>query len=148
MNGRAGPGGAPLSRRPYLLRAMHEWMSDSSLTPHVIVDATRPGVEVPAAYVKDGKIVLNVSWNATQNLQLKNDWVEFSARFSGVVHLVRVPVAALLGIYARESGEGMVFSDEDGGGSEPSPPPAPGPTAPEPDGSAPARRRAQLKVVK
>ena len=130
-------------RRPYLLRAMHEWISDSGCTPHVIVDASQPGVEVPAAYVKDGKIVLNLSTSATQRLQLKNDGVQFDARFAGVVHHVRVPMSAVLGIYARETGEGMIFSE-----SEPEAPP---PAAPAPDaagGETPGRRRAKLTVVK
>ena len=124
-------------KRPYLLRAMHEWVSDSQHTPHIIVDAARPGVTVPRSYVKDGKIVLNLSLTATQNLSLGNEWIEFGARFAGVVHPIRVPIAAVLGIYARETGEGMVFSDQDLG-PEPPPPPS------DEDGS----RRAHLKVVK
>jgi stringent starvation protein B len=99
------------SKRPYLLRAMHEWMTDCGHTPHVIVDALRPDADVPQAYVKDGKIVLNLSASATQRLQLGNKDIEFDARFAGVVHHVRVPIAAVLGIYARETGEGMVFSE-------------------------------------
>lgn len=131
-------GGTPkLSRRPYLLRAMHGWVSDSGGTPHVIVDAERPGVQVPRAYIKEGKIVLNVSTSATQRLVLGNDWIEFDARFAGVVHHVRVPVGAVLGIYARESGEGMVFPAEEGGPEPPASPPA--------DETA---KRPQLKVVK
>jgi len=94
-------------KRPYLLRAMHEWVSDSQQTPHVIIDADRPGVVVPRPFVKDGKIVLNLSLTATQNLSLGNEWIEFGARFAGVVHFIRVPIAAVLGIYARETGEGM-----------------------------------------
>lgn len=132
-------GGAKLSRRPYLLRAMHGWVSDSGGTPHVIVDASRPGVQVPRAYVKDGKIVLNVSISATQRLVLGNDWVEFDARFAGVVHHVKVPVNAVLGIYARESGEGMVFPADEGG---PEPPPI------KPTPADETGRRPQLKVVK
>jgi stringent starvation protein B len=89
---------------------MHQWMMDSGHTPHLIVDAERAGVDVPRAYVKEGKIVLNVSLNATQRLMLGNELVEFDARFAGVVHHLRFPVAAVLGIYARETGEGMVFS--------------------------------------
>ena len=127
-----------LPKRPYLLRAMHQWITDCGNTPHVIVDAGREGVEVPRAYVKDGKVVLNLSSTATQRLVMGNDWIEFEARFAGVVHHVRIPVSTVLGIYARETGEGMVFSEQDLG-----PEPPNKPAAPE-DGS----RRPQLKVVK
>lgn len=129
-------------KRPYLLRAMHQWMSDSGHTPHLIVDAERPGVEVPRAYVKEGKIVLNVSMSATQRLQLTNDHVEFDARFAGVIHHLRFPVNAVLGIYARETGEGMVFSEQDLG---PEPPPT-SPTTPQPEEKE--NKRPQLKIVK
>jgi len=142
MTAAATPAGVP-SRRPYLLRAMHEWMGDAGFTPHVIVDATRPDVEVPTAYVKDGKIVLNVSLHATQRLQLQNQWLEFDARFSGVVHHVRVPIAAVLGIYARETGEGMVFNDGD-----PQVPPPGEPRAPEETPPRSGPKRAKLTVVK
>jgi stringent starvation protein B len=128
-----------LPKRPYLLRAMHGWMTDSGHTPQVIVDAGRAGVQVPRTHVKDGKIVLNLSASATQGLVIGADAVEFNARFSGVVHHVRVPVTAVLGIYARETGEGMVFSDQD---IEPEPPSKPPPEV------AGASRRPQLKVVK
>lgn len=131
---------AAVPRRPYLLRAMHEWISDSGYTPHVIVDALQTGVEVPAAYVKDGKIVLNLSASATQRLQLKNDVVQFEARFAGVVHHVNVPMQSILGIYARETGEGMIFSDSER--DEPPPAPVSASTAPA------AKRRAKLTVVK
>ena len=128
------------SRRPYLLRAMYEWISDSGYTPHLIVDAQQAGVEVPTAYVKDGKIVLNLSSSATNHLQLRNDGVEFDARFSGVVHHVRVPIRAILGVYARETGEGMIFSEGE--------PEAPQPS-PEPPAAADRKaRRARLTVVK
>jgi stringent starvation protein B len=143
--GDAGEGSAAVpSRRPYLLRAMHEWMADAGFTPHVIVDASRAGVEVPSAHVKDGKIVLNVSMNATQRLQLLNHGIEFDARFAGVVHHVRVPMSAVLGIYARETGEGMVFNE---GEPDATPPPADAtlPTAGVPRGEM---RRAKLTVVK
>jgi stringent starvation protein B len=132
------PENAILPKRPYLLRAMHQWMTDSNHTPHIIVDAERPGAEVPLAYVKDGKVVLNISLNATQRLNLGNEWIEFDARFAGVVHRVRFPVSAVLGIYARETGEGMVFSEQDLG---PEPPTKP---SPQEEG----RQRPQLKVVK
>jgi len=133
-----------VSRRPYLLRAMHEWIVDSGHTPHVIVDAQRQGVEVPTAYVKDGKIVLNLSISATQRLQLKNEWIEFDARFAGVVHHVHVPMYAVLGVYARETGEGMVFSE-----IEKDPPPSDPPAQPDKtSGPSLDARRAKLTVVK
>jgi stringent starvation protein B len=128
-----------LPKRPYLLRAMHEWITDCGHTPHVIVDAEHEGAEVPRAYVKDGKIVLNLSDGATQRLRMGANEVEFDARFAGTVHHVRFPMSALLGVYARETGEGMVFSEQDMG---PEPPTRPAPT----DEGAP--RRPQLKVVK
>ena len=131
--------GKVLPKRPYLLRAMHQWITECGNTPHVIVDAGRQGAEVPHAYVKDGKIVLNLSEGATQRLRLGNEEVEFDARFAGVIHHVRFPVSAVLGIYARETGEGMVFSEQDLGPEPPSRPK----TAEE--GGA---RRPQLKVVK
>src|ERR1700730_10410820 len=134
----------PPPQRPYLLRAMHQWMSDSGHTPHVIVDAERAGAEVPKAYVKDGKIVLNLSPSATQRLKLGNEDIEFDARFAGVVHHVRFPVAAVMGIYARETGEGMVFSESDLGPE----PPRPTSTEEGSGNSAPPRARPQLKVVK
>ena len=128
-----------LPKRPYLLRAMHQWITECGNTPHVIVDAGREGSEVPRAYIKDGKIVLNLSEGATQRLRLGNEEVEFDARFAGVIHHVRFPMSAVLGIYARETGEGMVFSEQDLGPEPPSRPK----TAEE--GGA---RRPQLKVVK
>jgi stringent starvation protein B len=129
-----------LPKRPFLLRAMHQWISECGHTPHVIVDAGREGAEVPRAYVKDGKIVLNLSESATQHLRLGNDEIEFYARFAGVVYRVRFPVSAVLGIYARETGEGMVFSEQDLGPGPPRDPPQ------AEEGGPP--RRPQLKVVK
>src|ERR1700761_3315241 len=137
----------PPPKRPYLLRAMHQWMSDNEHTPHVIVDVERACTEMPKAYVKEGKIVLNLSPSATQRLKLGNDEIEFDARFAGVVHHVRFPVSAVMGIYARETGEGMVFSESDLGPEPPKPP------ATEEGGGggsngAGSRPRPQLNVVK
>jgi stringent starvation protein B len=129
-----------LPKRPFLLRAMHQWITECGNTPHVIVDAGYEGAEVPRAYVKDGKIVLNLSEGATQHLRLGNEEVEFDARFAWKAHHVRFPVSAVLGVYARETGEGMVFSEQDLG---PEPPKRPTP-AEEGGGN----RRPQLKVVK
>jgi stringent starvation protein B len=132
------------SRRPYLLRAMHEWICDSSCTPHIVVDAGAEGVEVPRQFVRDGKIILNVSWSATDRLKLTNDEVTFAGRFGGSIVEVRVPVIAVLAIYARESGQGMIFTDEDarGDADESGDPEPPKPASPPPG------KRPRLKVIK
>jgi stringent starvation protein B len=96
---------------------MHEWMSDNGQTPLLIVDASGDGVLVPTESVDDDHVVLNVSWSATRNLQLGNELITFEARFSGTSHAVSVPVASIKGIYARESGQGMMFQDEPTGDS-------------------------------
>ena len=100
------------SKRSYLIRAMHEWMSDNGNTPHIVVDAGVDGVSVPREHVKDGKIILNISETAAHNLKLTNDAVSFRARFSGVPSDVWVPMRSVLGIYARETGQGMIFSHD------------------------------------
>ena len=100
------------SHRPYLLRALYEWIADNGLTPHLLVDATRPGVQVPRHAVKDGRIVLNVAQRAVAGLEMTNDTISFSARFGGVSHAVSVPVSAVLAIYARENGQGMALPPE------------------------------------
>ena len=100
------------SKRPYLIRAMHEWMGDNGHTPHIVVDATVDGVNVPREHVKDGKIILNVSETAAHNLKLVNNAVSFRARFSGVPFDVWVPMRSVMGIYARETGQGMIFSHD------------------------------------
>lgn len=128
------------SRRPYLIRAMHEWMLDSDQTPHIVVDASAKGVEVPAEHVRDGRIILNISHSATNGLILGNEIVAFEARFSGRPFSIQLPVSAVLGIYARETGQGMIFS-EDGG--NPEPPGEQGPGQRKATGS-----RAHLKVIK
>ena len=140
------------SRRPYLVRAMHQWITDCGHTPHVIVDAAVSGAILPKAYVRDGRIVLNIGYGATDRLEMSGDALDFAARFGGVVHQVRVPMGAVLGIYARETGEGMVF-DETEPGHEPEPA-GPSPERPAPEGGTPGRpagsagRRPSLKVVK
>ena len=139
------------SRRPYLLRAMHEWITDSGCTPHVVVDANATGVEVPRQYVRDGKIVLNLSWSATAQLRLTNDEVTCQGRFGGTSMTVRLPIHSVLAIYARETGQGMIFTDEDAAptpdGSTPSPDSPPAGDAAE-SAKGTAKRRAKLKVVK
>ena len=125
------------SSRPYLIRALHEWVLDNDMTPYLLVDATQEGVDVPRQSVQDGKIVLNISPQAVQGLLLSNERVEFSARFGGVSSHVSVPTAAVLAIYARENGRGMVFAEEEGDGDGP-------PQGP--DDEPP--KRPSLKVVK
>lgn len=99
--------------RPYLLRAYYEWLMDNQLTPHLVVDATVPDIQVPLQYVKDGQIVLNVACSAVGGLQLCNEFVEFNARFGGVPQQVLLPMASIVAIYARENGAGTVFDMED-----------------------------------
>ncbi len=128
---------------------MHEWMVDNGFTPHIVVDAGREGLRVPPGHVQDGKIVLNVSPSATRALSLGNDVVAFEARFNGVAQQLAVPVAAVVGIYARETGQGMLFSDEDATppvtpAPDGGPPQAPPPPAP----SGGDKPRPKLKVVK
>ncbi|EGQ7977539.1 ClpXP protease specificity-enhancing factor [Vibrio cholerae] len=99
-------------RRPYLLRAFYDWLLENELTPHLVVDATLPGVKVPLEYVQDGQIILNVAPRAVGNLELGNDEVTFNARFGGRPHLVIVPIYAVQAIYARENGAGTMFEPE------------------------------------
>ena len=92
------------SHRPYLLRALVEWINDNQLTPHILVDAGVPGVQVPPSAVKDGRVVLNIAERAVVRLMIDNDMVSFSARFSGTSYPVQVPISAVLAVYARETG--------------------------------------------
>lgn len=109
--------GTMTSHRPYLLRALYEWIADNGMTPHLLVDATRPHVQVPVHAVKDGRIVLNVAERAVAGLQMTNDLIRFSARFGGVSHAVSVPVSAVLAIYARETGQGMALPEDTAAGN-------------------------------
>jgi stringent starvation protein B len=100
-----------ISTKPYLLRALYEWCTDNGLTPHIAVKVDNH-TRVPRQFVRDGEIVLNISFDATSQLQMGNDLIEFLARFSGKSHKIEVPVANILAIYARENGQGMVFPVE------------------------------------
>ncbi len=119
---------------------MHEWMGDNGHTPHIVVDASVDGVSVPTEHVKNGKIILNISDSAAHNLNLTNETCSFRARFSGVPFDVVVPMRSVLGIYARETGQGMIFSHDAENASEP----APEPTQPREE----TRSRPHLKIVK
>ena len=102
------------SSKPYLIRALYEWILDNDATPYVLVDAQHEGLLIPPGIASEGKVVLNLAPQAIQNLEITNDEVTFSARFGGVSHDVYCPMASLLAIYARESGEGMMFPVEEG----------------------------------
>ncbi|HEY0861383.1 ClpXP protease specificity-enhancing factor [Pseudoxanthomonas sp. F37] len=100
------------SHRPYLLRALNEWIADNGMTPHLLVDATQAGVQVPASAVKEGKVVLNIAERAVVRLTIDNEAVSFTARFGGVSQPVYVPISAVLAIYSRETGQGMALPED------------------------------------
>jgi len=147
------------SSRPYLLRALIEWINDNLMTPHILVDASVNGVRVPSSAIKDGRVVLNIAERAVTHLHMDNQTLSFSARFAGVSFPVSVPIAAVLAVYARENGQGMVLPpdettqaqpsppDNDHLSEQPAPPPAPAPDAPTPTPPS-AGKRAHLRVIK
>lgn len=100
------------SSRPYLIRALYEWIVDNDCTPHLLVNAEFAGVQVPPGFASDGQIVLNVSPSAVRHLHMDNEAVSFEGRFGGIAHSLYVPAVAVLAIYARENGQGMVFDAE------------------------------------
>ena len=101
------------STRPYLIRAFYEWIVDNNCTPHIVVNADILSADVPREYIDGGQIVLNISMTAVQSLSLSNDIISFQARFSGIARHVSIPVNAVMAIYARENGRGMVFTEDD-----------------------------------
>jgi stringent starvation protein B len=138
------------STRPYLVRALHEWCTDNGFTPYVavLVDET---VQVPREYVSNGEIVLNVSFEATSNLQLSNEFIQFKARFGGVARDIVVPMGRVVAIYARENGQGMAFpapSATEENPSQAKPSASVGADDPQPSPTPPAPTRPQLKRIK
>ncbi len=135
-----------VSTKPYFIRAIYEWCSDCGYTPYLSVKVDE-NTRVPAEYVKNGEIVLNVSLNATRNLTINNELVQFSARFNGVSREVSIPVERVQGIFARENGQGAFFTVEaPAHGETPSPAlPAPGESEPP---RPPASGKARLKLIK
>ena len=125
------------SSRPYLIRALYQWIVDNGVTPYILVDALVDGVDVPPQHIQDNKIVLNIAPMAVQNLTLADDAITFSARFSGQSLGLYVPINAVLAIYARENGQGMMFNDEPGS-----------PGAPDDSGPNDDKPRPSLRVVK
>jgi stringent starvation protein B len=151
---------AMTTNRPYLLRAIYDWISDNGFTPYILVDAGWPGVRVPAAAIRDGKVVLNIAMRAVANLELGNDRIRCMARFGGVSQPLDVPVSAVQAIYAQENGQGMMFPSEEPGEPSPgtaaglsaaqpatSPTPATNADAPSPD-EPPPKGPPKLRVVK
>lgn len=131
-----------ISRRPYLIRAIYDWVLDNRLTPHMLVAADAPGVHVPSQFVtEDGKITINISPSAVSDLTLDNDLIRFSARFSGQPFAVEIPPGAVLALYARENGQGMLFGEVE----DPQPPPE-GPGENDSDGTD--KKTSHLKIVK
>lgn len=117
---------AMTSSKPYLIRAIYEWILDNQMTPHLVVDANYPDTRVPMEFVDEGRLVLNIAPGAVRGLVIGNDWIEFNARFSGVARDILVPSEAVIGIFTRENGQGMVFpephypaSAEEGTGASP-----------------------------
>lgn len=135
------------SSRPYLVRALYEWILDNDCTPYILVNAMASGVEVPLEHVKDGQIILNISPSAVHNLLLQNDAIDFDGRFAGIPQRVFVPMEAVMGIYAKENGQGMIFE-----ATAPQPePPAPSADGDQSKGPRKSRRPAgkpSLKIVK
>ncbi len=101
------------SHRPYMIRALHEWILDNNFTPYILVNAFAEGVEVPQDFVKDDQIVLNISPQAIKTLNISNAAIEFEGRFGGIPTKVYAPINAIVSIYARENGQGMMFESDD-----------------------------------
>ena len=130
------------SNRPYLMRAIFEWIIDNGLTPHVLIDAEVPEVQVPRQYVDEGRIILNISPSAVQNFSFDNQWLSFNARFGGKPFEIFAPIHAIRAVYAAENSEGMMFEPMPESEVEP-------PTEPEPDPEPPKpSSRPALRVVK
>ena len=148
------------STKPYLVRALYEWILDNNMTPHLLVDVKYPGARVPLEFAENGQIVLNISPSAVQGLVMANDWVHFSARFGGVSRNLEFPSDAILGIFSRENHQGMIFpppeqpesvatdSDQTARESEPARPIEPAKGERTPPGKGKGRGGPMLKIVK
>lgn len=135
------PDSSMTSSKSYMIRALHEWITDNHKTPYMVVNVNVDNIKVPLQYAENGKIVLNISHTAASKLQIDNDYIRFSARFSGALMNVIIPTSAVLAIYAKETGAGMVFEQESGDSGNPRPPP------PTPPSSFPPGRP-NIKLVK
>ncbi len=130
------------SSRPYLIRGIYQWIADNGMTPHLLVDVAIDGVQVPTEHVQNGKIILNIAPMAISRLVLGDEEITFSAMFSGKSQLIFIPVEAVLAVYAKENGQGMMFSEDDGAIS------ASDSDDPEPDPDPDKPKRPSLRVVK
>lgn len=135
------------SNRPYLLRAMYDWITDNGLTPYLLVDAHQPGVQVPGFAIKDGKVVLNIAMRAVDALDLGDERIRFQARFSGASHALSIPLPAVEAIYAQENGQGMMLPPDDADVQTAASHPADD-VPPSPDSDDPPPRRSHLRVIK
>jgi stringent starvation protein B len=134
------------SSRPYLIRALYQWIVDNGLTPYLMVDAAGNEVQVPRDYVEGGRIILNIAPMAVSGLTLGNDDITFSARFSGNSMTIVVPVNRVLAVYAKENGQGMMFGEE---GDDGKPPKGSGPKRKRAAGEeSKTKKRPRLRVVK
>jgi len=131
------------SSRPYLVRAMYQWIADNGMTPHLLVDVSIDGVQVPAEHVQNGKIILNIAPMAISSLVLGDTEITFSARFSGQSMMLYIPIEAVLAVYAKENGQGMMFSEDDGAISSPD-----NDDDPDPDNDPDKPKKPSLRVVK
>ena len=136
------------STRPYLVRAIYDWSLDQGLTPQIMVDVTMPEVDVPMAYAQDGKIVLNLHPNSVRGLELGDEYLMFSARFSGRPEDIVIPVESVLAVYARENGQGIVFQADGSGITPPSPMPARRESASAESREQKPKQGSHLKVIK
>ena len=135
------------SSRHYLIRAMYQWIADNGMTPHLLIDAEQDDVIVPAEHIQNGKIILNIAPMAISSLVLGDDEITFSARFSGQSMGIFIPVGAVLAIYAKENGQGMMFTDDDSAVSADDGDGEPASVKPGKSGGK-QQRRPKLKVVK
>jgi stringent starvation protein B len=137
------------SSRPYIVRALYEWILENKCTPYVLVNAFDEGVQVPQEHVKDGQIILNITPSAVQSLSMHDSAIEFQGRFGGISKHVFVPIEAIMGIYAKENGQGMMF-DVENDGSDPTDPEGPDekPDSSGEDSIGSSNKKPSLRLVK
>lgn len=136
------------SNRPYLVKAVYEWIMDNSVTPHVVINAMDETVSVPQQYVDDGQIILNINPSAVQNLVIDDECIMFNARFGGKPYNIYAPMHTVLAIYAAENGQGMMFNEEQNGGPPPENNNGNGNGNGSSDNKPPPRKKPTLRVVK